>query len=149
MSINSFKKIQEKHKLYLKWGAITNEGSGKIVLIRPTFVGPVLKDCEPIEESGELLLDFTDQCLVLLVKPYEVKISWKKKLYQDQDIIKFDEVMIEDTSFGHVTRLLTVRNSIVIDCSGHHTDDIQKGRYVRLFKSFLLKESGEPYSFAE
>src|SRR5574343_642304 len=120
MSADNIKKIQQKDRLFLHWGAVVNEGSGKIKLVKPFFEGPVLTDCEPVDESGELLLDFTDQCLILLVKPYEIKISWNKKIYQDNSIVKFDEIILEDLSFGHLTRLIGVSDCILIDCGGHH-----------------------------
>ena len=136
------------YQLWLSWESLRRQGDGKIFLYKPIFWGPVTQDCDPMEKKGRIVLDFTDQYLVELLRPYEVELRWENKISQEAGKILFEKMTIQDTELGSIHKLISKYDAIMIDCKGHHSDDIERGHFATTFKSFIFNEFGEPYQFS-
>jgi hypothetical protein len=136
--------VAYKDKLWLKWEKIIHEGNGKITLKNPEFYGPVLDDCESLEEQGYILLDLTKHFILHIPTPYEVKLSWNKKLSQDKKSVKFDKITLQDGELGRL-KLLKNKDKILINCKDHTTEQMDKGNFKLRFQAIAYNEHDEPY----
>lgn len=133
----------KKYQLWLKWKNI-NKSSNLIELINPFFDGPVCTDCEELPKDGKIILDFTNQFLIKLPKPYIVELKWYNKKSQSTEKIEFEKITMKD-SVLNVLGALKNTDKILIDCKGHHSDDIEKGNFKVNYMSYIFNEAGEQY----
>lgn len=142
-----FKKIlNTKNKLWLSWKKIIHEGNGNISLVEPKFTGPVLADCEPIEESGTIKLDLTHQYMLHIPRPYLIELTWFNKVHQDRQEALFKAGKLKDGSLGKLS-LLQNRDSIMLDCTNHRTEDEKRGIILFNFYAIAFNSNKEPYNF--
>lgn len=139
-------KVPKNNQLWLKWKSLITLPDGTIKLKGAEFYGAVLQDCEPLEVSGTINLDLTKHLIVLTPVPYIVEIKWNKLLSQDTQKATFDVITIKDSRLGMLNKL-TNRDLILIDCTGHTTEEEAKGRYKSAFQAMIYKETLEPYAF--
>lgn len=142
-------KVPKKNQLWLKWGSVSREGNGIIKLKDAEFFGPVLSDCEPIEHKGFINIDLTKHFVLLIPAPYIVKLSWDSLVCQDHTSAKFLEMVIEDKTLGHLDNKLSSKDFILLDATGHTTEDESKGKYKYSFEGMVYNSSMEPYNFGK
>jgi hypothetical protein len=143
---NLVSSIPYSARLWLSWNKIHHAGSGKVELKELKLTGPVLQDCLALEVSGNILLDLTKHFLVLIPKPYIIKFEWNNITFQDLKEVKIDTGFLLDGDLGLLNNLKN-DDKILIDCSGHHTNDEAKGRYKISFSAILCNKTEEPYNF--
>ena len=136
----------ESNQMWIKWKKVEREGSGVVKLKKAEFYGPVLSDCDPIEDSGFIRLDLTKHFIILIPRPYIVELKWDKLLSQTRSSVKFEEIILTDTEMGHLPKL-TDKDRILLDCSDHTTEKMSEGVYKFAFEAMLYKETLEPYDF--
>lgn len=141
-------KVDKYNQLWLKWSKVSHKGNGIVVLKNPEFFGPVLADCAAMDPQGHILLDLTCHFLVIIPKPYIIKLSWDKVLSQDTTSIKFDKITLEDTELGHLSKL-TDKDFILLDCKGHTVEEESKGNYKMSYSAILYNSSMVPYDFSK
>lgn len=141
-------KVPKNNQLWLKWESIERLGNGILKLKNAEFYGPVLLDCEPIEKAGFINIDLTKHFLVIIPSPYIVKLTWTDVISQDTSSIKFSEMIIEDKTLGQLDNKLTNRDSLLLDATGHTTEEESKGRYKASFEGMLYNDNQEPYDFS-
>jgi hypothetical protein len=122
-------------------------GDGIIDLLKPCFFGPVMDDCAPIDEIQTLPLDFTEQYMIVLAKPYIVDFTWTSKPQQEQGKAFFSKITIKDDTLGSLAKIIKKNDTLLIDCKGHHSDDWEKKKYRVNFRAALYKDGQEPYTF--
>lgn len=140
-------KVPSSNQLWIRWKSIERVGNGIIKLKSPEFFGPVFADCTPLEESGSIFADLTKHFIVHIPKPYIVKITWNKKLTQDLQKATFDEITLEDSELGHLSKL-SERDLILLDGTDHTTEQEARGYYKVAFDAMLYKETLEAYDFS-
>ena len=133
-------------QLWVKWKKIVKDGSGVIKLKNAQFYGPVLNDCEPMDQVGFIRLDLTKHFLILIPKPYIVELKWDKVKSQDSSTVKFDELTLVDTELGHLSKL-TDKDLILLNCTDHTSEKMSEGVYKFSFEAMLYKETMDPYEF--
>jgi hypothetical protein len=146
MKIDLRWKIPQKNQLWLRWKSVTKEGDGTIKLIGAEFFGPVLQDCVAIEPAGSIRLDLTKHLIIITPQPYLINVKWDALVSQDSEKAVFKELVLEDSALGLLNRL-TARDLILIDCTGHTTEQEAKGRFMAAFSAMIYKETMEPYDF--
>lgn len=142
------KKVSTLNKLWLKWQSLSHEGDGLIRLKSPEFYGPVFDDCEPIEESGKIILDLTHHFLIHLPKPYQLELKWDRLLNQDKTGARFNEMTIQDHDLGKLS-LLKNGDQIFIDCTDQTTDAQEDGLFKTAFPSMIFNSYDEPYDLSK
>jgi hypothetical protein len=146
MNIDLRWKIPQPNQLWLSWKEAHLEGDGRVLLKKAFFHGPVLKDYLALEEAGHIYLDFTKHFIVLIPRPYVVKVEWKGILNQGPGGVYFKKVIIEDTTLGHLNKVKN-SDSILLDCSGHTVENESAGNHIAAYAAMLYNELSEPYSF--
>lgn len=141
-------KIQKSNQLWLKWKGLVKEGDGKVRLIEPEFYGPVLTDCAPIDSSGFINIDLTRHLIVLIPRPYIVRLSWDSLISQDTEKARFKEMVLEDTDLGHLANKLTPKDCILLDSTGHTTEEEARGRSKLSFEGMVYNSDMSPYDFS-
>lgn len=141
-------KVPAKNQLWLKWDSAIKEGDGTVKLKNAEFYGPVLSDCAPIEPAGHINIDLTKHLVLLIPSPYIVKLSWSSLLSQDSISAKFSEMLLEDKTLGHLSNKLTDRDCILLDATGHTTEEEAKGKYKTSFDGMIYNENKDPYDFS-
>lgn len=139
--------IPKTNQLWISWKAVRAESDGSVLLLESEFSGPVLSDSEKIEETGHIFLDFTSHFVVLIQEPYILKLSWNKCLTQDTQRAKFDYLKIEKDPLGWFSKLKNI-SKILLDCTGHTTEDRARGLIKPAFTAILYKEDNTPYDFS-
>ena len=145
MVVDLSKKVRRFNQLWIKWDNLIHQGNGKISLNDVTFFGPVMSDCDPIEESGEIQLDLTKHYLLLIPKPYYVKMSWDSKISQNDREARFSKITLHDSELGHL-KLLKDDDQLLLDCTDQTTEARQKGKLKVAFDTMVYDCSGQPYS---
>lgn len=143
---NLLHSISYSSRLWVSWDKIHNSGSGTVELKNLKFTGPVLQDCMKLEETGSLLLDLTKHFLVLIPKPYIIKFNWTGLISQSTTEVKIQNGILQDEALGLLNNIKNT-DKLLIDCSGHHTNDIKNGRHKLSFTSILCNKLEEPYNF--
>lgn len=138
--------IPHQSQLWLSWKKVKKEASGEIRLISPQFTGPVLQDCEKLEESGLIRLDLTQHFLIIIPRPYIVELRWNKLLRQDKTVVLADTITLSDSDLGCLS-ILTDTDRILLDCTDHTTEKMAQGVLKYSFRAVVYKETGEPYEF--
>jgi hypothetical protein len=141
-------KVDKINQMWIKWSKVTHKGDGTAILHKPEFFGPVLADCSPLEATGHILLDLTCHFLVIIPKPYTVKLSWDKLLSQDTTSVKFNKITLEDAELGHLSKL-TDRDFILLDCKGHTVEEESRGNYKMSYRAILYNSNMIPYDFSK
>ena len=141
-------KVQEKNKLWVKWSEIGKIGNGKVDLKNVQFYGPVTQDYLPLEEKGEIKLDFTNHFLFIVPSYYIVEMSWEAVKSQEQGSIKFDKVTLHDENVGLLNKIKD-NDLLLIDCGGHTEEERQSGNYRMVYDCMLYKEGKDPYDFSK
>jgi hypothetical protein len=141
-------RVREASQLWLKWKDVSHLGDGKIELKSPSFYGPVLSDCLPLDERGQIPLDLTKHFIVLIPQPYIITLMWDKKLSQTTTEVKFNKITILDSNLGLLS-ILKARDEILIDCSDHTTENIQKKKYKVNFSAMVYNEFKQPYDLTK
>lgn len=140
--------VKKTNQLWIKWQSVEKVGNGLVKLKNAKFFGPVMVDCVKIEESGSIFIDLTKHFIVMIPTPYIVKLTWNKLLSQDSQEAVFDEILVEDKSLGHLNKLKDT-DLILMDCSGHTTEEEAKGNYKTTYQAMVYKETMESYNFSE
>lgn len=140
-------KVPNSNQLWVRWKKIEKTGNGIIKLKNPEFFGSVFSDCVPLDESGSIFIDLTKHFIVLIPKPYTIKMTWNKKISQDNQKCVFDEITLEDTELGHLSKL-SDKDLILLDATDHTTEQEARGYYKVAFDGMLYKETLEPYDFS-
>lgn len=140
-------KVPQKNQLWLKWKSIEKLPNGTLKLKNPEFFGPVLQDCIAIDQKGTIRLDLTKHLIVITPSPYLINLSWENLISQDTERATFDYMLLEDGALGLLNRLQN-RDLILVDCTGHTTEEEAKGRYKTAFNAMVYRESMEPYDFS-
>jgi hypothetical protein len=138
------KNIKLFNRLWLKWDKINHLGDGTIELTNPTFYGPVLSDCLPMEETGGINLDLTSHFLVIIPKPYIVRLTWEDKISQDNNSAKFKKAILLDQSLGNL-KLLKKDNKVLIDCEDHTTEARARGKLKPSFNAIVFDSNDQIY----
>jgi len=147
MKIDLRWKVPTKNQMWLRWKKVVNDGSGKITLKDAEFFGPVLEDCEKMEQSGFIRLDLTKHFILIIPKPYIIELKWSKIVSQDTEKIVFEEIVLEDGDIGLLNKLKT-RDLLLLDCTGHTTEEEARGKYRAAYNAMLYNESLTPYDFS-
>lgn len=148
MSIDLRWKVPNTSQLWLKWDRAICKGEGTVELKNAEFFGPVLNDCLKLENSGFLNLDLTKHFILIIPAPYIVRFSWDGVISQDQTSIKLAAARFEDLSLGHLNKLKK-SDLILLDCSGHTTEDESRGHYKAVFEAMVYDETKNPYDFSK
>jgi len=144
--INFTDNIPIQSRLWIRWGKVAKTGEGLVELKNITFYGPVLDDCEPIEEKGHLFLDLTKHFLMIIPRPYIIKFEWEDKIFQSTKEVKFKTVRLHDGSMGILNKIKS-KDKLLLDCSGHRTEEEAKGNFKVTYDAILFNQYDEPYSF--
>lgn len=142
------KKISDLTKLWVEWGKIVNIGNGIVDLEKIKFSGPVLLDCMKFENQGHIFLDLTKHFVVVIPRPYIIKMEWDGVISQDTKQVKIKSMKLYDGDLGFLNKL-KLKDKLLIDCSGHHSDDEAAGKYRLTFESLLYNQYGFPYNVDE
>jgi hypothetical protein len=145
MTIDLKWQVPKSNQLWVKWKSVQHLGDGTIKLLKPILYGPVLSDCLPIDEAGELVLDLTKHFIVLIPQPYEVKLSWTTKLTQTTAEASFSEMLLSDNTLG-LLKLLKNKDQLLIDCTDHTTEKVTGGHFKLTFGAMLYDSNGSPYN---
>lgn len=140
-------RVDKHNQMWVRWSKVSHKGDGTVILKDPEFFGPVLSDCEPLDKKGHIFLDLTSHLLILIPKPYTVKLAWDKLISQDSSIIKFNKITLEDTELGHLSKLKD-KDYILIDCAGHTVEEEKKGNYKMTYRAILHNSDMTPYDFS-
>lgn len=132
-------------QLWLKWNR-AQHSNGMIKLMNPQFYGPVMADCDPIEPTGNIILDFTTHMILITPKPYTIDLRWGHLISQTPTIALFDYMLIDDKEIGKL-KLLKHSDKILIDCTGHRSELRAAGKSLMFYKATLYNDLGEPYPF--
>ncbi len=138
--------VNKSSQLWLKWGKVTPLENNSVKLHDVVMYGEVLNDCSKIDKAGFIYLDFTMHYIVLLTKPYIVKLTWDSLLTQDTEAVNIESIIIEDQEFGFMNQLKNT-DRILLDCSGHTTEEEERGHYLAAYRAMLYNEYLEPYEF--
>ena len=142
------KKISVKNHLWLRWQSLSHEGNGLIRLKSPECYGPVLKDCEPIEKTGMIRLDLTPHFFLILPKPYFVELKWEKMISQDESVVKFEEMTLQDQDLGKLS-LLKKDDKIFINCTDQTSEAMEQGKFKTAFEIMVMNSLDEPYDLTK
>ena len=148
MSIDLSKKVSSFNQLWLRWERVVHHGNGIITLVNPIFFGPVLDDCDPMEPSGHIQLDLTNHYLLIIPRPYYVKLEWEGFISQDKKEIKFKKITLHDSDLGKLS-LLKDGNKILLDCTDQTSEARQEGRFKVAFDAMVFNSLGQPYDFTK
>lgn len=140
--------IRKSNQMWLKWTSVVRDASGVLHLKGAEFYGPVLLDCDPMEPKGHIILDLTLHYIIIIPKPYLVKVSWDSVIYQSRDLIKFKELLVEDNEIGHLNRL-SDRDQILLNCTSHTTESEARGIRKMAFQAMVYNELLSPYDFSK
>ena len=140
--------VSEKNKLWARWKRVSRTGDGRVSLHDMEFYGPVTQDYFPLEEKGNLRLDFTNHFLFRIEEYYIVQLSWEGIVSQEQGLVKFKKVTLDDQSVGLLDKIKD-NDLLLIDCSGHTDKDRSSGNYRLVYHSMLYDETGAPYDFSK
>lgn len=140
-------KISKSNQLWVRWKDVDKPGNGIVKLKSAEFFGPVLSDCENIEESGFINIDLTRHLLLITPSPYIIKLSWNKLTYQDTSVAKLEEILLHDGNLGFLSKLKK-NDLILLDCTDHTTENESRGFYKAAFEGMIYNEDLEPYTFS-
>jgi len=149
MKIDLRWKVPKSNQLWLKWDKVEKQGNGLVNLINPVFYGDVLSDCDPIEKSGFINIDLTKHFIIQIPGPYIIKLSWDNLTSQDGSKATFDKMTIEDSLLGQLDNKLSDRDLLLLDATGHRTEEEAKGRYKHSFQGMLYNDAMEAYDFSK
>jgi len=135
--------VRIHNQLWLRWSKIEHLGDGKIKVKNPEFYGPVMSDCVEMEDTGSIRLDLTNHFLLILPKPYIVRLEWTGKISQNEKKAVFTEAILHDTDLGNLN-LLRNKYQILIDCENHTTESRAKGNLKTSFTSTVYDHNGQP-----
>jgi hypothetical protein len=120
--------VLDKYRLELHWDFVSYSRDDVIVLKGAYFGGPVLKDAVQLQEEDQLILDMTDQHLILppMADFYQAVLSWKGVEYRG------DKIFLKDAHIKgkYINSLETLRNKdwILIDCKEHDLKKVLKNK---------------------
>lgn len=139
-------KVPLHTRLWIEWKKVSKSGSGIVELKDIVFYGPIFSDCEKLDDKGFIYLDLTKHFLVLLPKPYFIKFEWEGVEVQDSNGAKLKKAYFLDDDLGLLNKI-THKDKLLLDCSGHHSNDVKNGIYKPAFDAILYNEYNEPYKF--
>jgi len=110
-------RVITKYRLELHWDRVEYSRNDVAVLRGAYFCGPVLKEMAELREEDELILDMTEQHLVLLPDYYQATLHWRGVEYEP-DRIFLKEAWIRGK---HVNSVEVLRDTdwLLIDCREH------------------------------
>jgi hypothetical protein len=148
MSTRLADKVPTQSRLWLKWDKAVHLGNGEVRLDNPVFYGPVLADCEPIEEAGEIKLDLTSHYLILILDPYMITLRWEGKVSQTTLEVKFKTMFLKDGAFGKLS-LLQDDDQILMDCTGQTTEARAQNQFKMAYDAIVFNSLKQPYDFSK
>lgn len=146
MTYSSKISIPENTRLWVEWQKIAKKGSGIVELHKIRMHGPIFNDCEKMEENGFIFIDLTKHFLIILPKPYFVKMEWEGLYHQDSSGANVKKIFLKDDDLGLLNKISN-KDKLLLDCSGHHTRDVEVGYYKPAFDAILFNQYNEPYKF--